>query len=82
VAIIERDRTLAMRELLARTSADVDRWRRRWAELTPTDRARVGIHPLRGEMTVADIATRFVSEHLDGHVDQLAEILTDSPTSG
>ena len=54
---------------------ELDRIRRRWAELSESDRARTGIHPTQGELTVSDLATRFVADHAEGHLDQLSEIL-------
>lgn len=78
LAIIERDRTLPVRELVARVDDGVERWRGRWAELDVADRARRGLHPTLGELTVADVATRFVAGHLEDHLDQLATILADA----
>jgi len=75
VAVISRDRTLPVRELLARIFVGIERWRRRWAELSETERARTGMHPTQGELTVSDLATRFVADHAEGHLDQLSEIL-------
>jgi DinB family protein len=40
------------------------------------DLARVGLHPSRGELTVADSLDRFVVSHLAEHVEQLRAILT------
>ena len=62
-------------ELLAGSSSGIDRWRRRWAELSDAERARTGLHPTQGELSVDDLATRFVADHAEGHLDQLAEIL-------
>jgi hypothetical protein len=75
VAVIARDRTLPIRELLARIFVGIDRWRRRWAELSDAERARTGLHPTQGELSVTDLATRFVADHAEGHLDDLAEIL-------
>lgn len=75
VMVIARDRTLPVRELLARIFVGIDRWRHRWAELSDAERARTGLHPTQGELSVTDLATRFVADHAEGHLDQLAEIL-------
>ncbi len=75
VLTIERDRTLPPRELLDRISASTERYARRFAELTPADLARRGLHPTQGEMTVDAILERFVVSHAEGHVDQLEEAL-------
>ncbi len=57
------------------SSSGIERWRRRWAELSEAERARTGLHPTQGELTVDDLATRFVADHAEGHLDQLGEIL-------
>jgi len=79
LAIIERDRTLPPRELVARVRAGIDRWRRRWAELDPASRGRKGTHPRLGVLTVTDVATRFTVGHLEDHLDQLAAALAEAP---
>jgi hypothetical protein len=78
LAIIERDRTLPLRELLARVQNGIDRWRRRWAELDEASRERSGNHVVRGPLTVSEIATRFAANHLDEHLEQLSAAL-DAP---
>lgn len=75
LAIIERDRTLPVRELEARVTVGIERWRRRWAALDEVTRARPGLHPTLGEMTVGEVGSRFVAGHLDDHLDQLTVIL-------
>ncbi len=75
IGIIDRDRKLPLRELEARVVAGIGRWRERWPELTDAERARTGIHPRLGEMTVAQIADRFVATHVEDHNDQLAACL-------
>ena len=77
LAIIERDRTLPVRELLARVANGLERWQRRWAELDASERDRMGLHPTLGELHVSDIATRFVTGHLEDHLDQLEATLVD-----
>jgi hypothetical protein len=76
IAIIGRDRTLPVRELLARISADSRRVGARLRELEAagTDR-RTGRHPRLGEMVIPDIAERFLATHAGEHVMQLREIL-------
>jgi hypothetical protein len=71
VGAIERDRHTDPAALLARVRADL-------AEVTDAARSlpadawkRVGLHPLRGEMTVAAIFERFIVDHLEEHADQL-----------
>ena len=82
LAIIERDRTLPIRELAARVEVGIDRWRRRWAELDTASRARTGTHPTLGAVTVRDLATRFAMGHLEDHLDQVAASIADRPAPG
>ncbi len=71
LAIIARDRTLPIRELEARVANGIERWRGRWPELDDAARTRQGLHPTLGEMTVTELAARFVAKHLEDHLDQL-----------
>ena len=82
LAIIERDRTLPLRELVARVRVGIDRWRERWAELDVGDRSRTGTHPRLGVVTVTDVAGRFAVGHLEEHLDQLAAAIGDGPAKG
>lgn len=81
LAVIGRDRTLPLRELVARAQARIARWRQRWAELDETGRARPGAHVTLGALTVADVAARLVAGHLEGHLDQLAEAVGGDPAA-
>lgn len=82
LAIIDRDRTLPQRELVARVQAGIGRWRRRWAELDTVSREREGAHVTLGGLTVTDIATRFAVGHLEDHLDQLTAAVGGDPTPG
>jgi DinB family protein len=73
--VLERDRSLPPRELFARIGADADRTARRLAELSPAQAAARGIHPRRGEMTVEELAGRFIVDHLEEHAEQLSTTL-------
>jgi hypothetical protein len=76
LAIIGRDRTVPIRELLARIGADGRRVAARLRELDqPVMLARVGLHPRLGEMRLPDIGERFLATHASGHVLQLRDIL-------
>ena len=77
IALIGRDRALPTGELYARIDSWVERWGHRLASLTPAQRAKVGLHPRLGEMTIEGIAERMVVNHLAEHVDQLESILDD-----
>jgi hypothetical protein len=48
------------------------------AGLTPVDLERLGAHPTRGELPVAQSVENFLIGHLEGHVEQLREILARS----
>ena len=75
IALVERDRSVPPRELYDRIDGDLQRFDRRWRTLSPADLARRGLHPSRGELTVAEMPDRFIVGHLADHVRQLEEIL-------
>jgi hypothetical protein len=75
LGILERDRTLPLRELFDRIDAGVARWERRLAAGTAGEGSAVGLHPARGEMTADQVRDRFVIDHLEDHVRQLDGIL-------
>ena len=62
IALIGRDRALPTGELFARIDAWLERWGHRLASLTEAQRAKIGLHPALGEMTVEAIAGRMVIE--------------------
>jgi hypothetical protein len=72
---IGRDRGLPAGELFRRIDEAVATVVARLDQLDSADRARLGIHPRLGEMTVEAIGERFIIAHLDEHVRQLEEIL-------
>ncbi|MBA3234738.1 MAG: hypothetical protein H0T59_01940 [Chloroflexi bacterium] len=82
LAMLARDRTLPIRELLARVQSGLVRWRERWPRLDSGLRARTGLHPTLGEVDVTEIATRFVVGHLEDHLDQLEAALADGRRAG
>jgi hypothetical protein len=76
IAIIGRDRTIPIHELLARITADGHRVSRRLRDLDAAGEAgRTGLHPRLGEMALPDIGDRFLATHASEHVLQLQEIL-------
>jgi hypothetical protein len=75
IALVERDRSVPSRELYDRIDGDLQRFDRRWRTLSPAELARRGLHPSRGELTVAEMPDRFIVGHLADHVRQLEEIL-------
>jgi hypothetical protein len=75
VGIITRDREYPVRELLGRVEVEARRMARRYRALNDADAENMGRHPTRGDLSVRDIAERFMAGHLEGHVTQLREIL-------
>jgi hypothetical protein len=75
IAIIGRDRGFPARELLARVEVDARRVARRLRALSEEDAAALGRHVTRGDLSVRDIAERFLTSHVEGHVTQLREVL-------
>jgi hypothetical protein len=73
--VLERDRSLPPRELFDRIATGTDRVARRLKALTARDTSRLGVHPRRGEMTVQEIADRFIVSHLEEHAEQLAAVV-------
>ena len=69
IGVLERDRTLPLRELFDRIDVGIDRWLRRLAELAP------GRHSTLGDMTADQLRDRFVVGHLEEHVAQLEAIV-------
>jgi hypothetical protein len=72
---IGRDRNLPAAELLSRIERSADDAALRLRELDDVTSRAVGLHPRLGELSVADIAERFVAAHLVDHDDQLRSIL-------
>jgi hypothetical protein len=77
LGIIERDRSLPIRELIDRIAAGTARYDRRLPELGAADVARRGLHPTRGEQTIEQLLEQTVVGHLEDHVAQLRDALTE-----
>ncbi len=77
VGILERDRTVPLRELFERIDAGIERWERRLAGSPPGEGSAVGLHPSRGEMTADGLRDRMILDHLAEHIEQLERILGD-----
>ena len=75
IGVIERDRSLPLRELFGRIEGDAARLTRRLAELSAAEVERTGVHPTLGVLTVGQAAQRFVAGHLEEHAAQFAGIL-------
>ena len=79
IAVLERDRSLPAAELYDRIAWSVERFERRLRSLTGEERARFGLHPRLGAMTIEAIPERFVIGHLADHAVQLETILGLGP---
>lgn len=75
LGVLERDRSLPLRELFDRIDSSIARWERRTSDVAPRDLEAVGLHVRLGEMTAIEVCDRFVIVHLDDHVAQLEAIL-------
>jgi hypothetical protein len=75
IGILERDRTLPLRELFDRIDTGIARWERRLAAGAVGDGSAVGRHSRLGEMSADEVRDRFVVDHLEEHAAQLTEIL-------
>jgi hypothetical protein len=74
-AILDRDRTIPVRELSTRIDDGIARWQARLAQAGPAEARAVGLHQTLGEMTAAALVERMVLGHLAEHRDQLERIL-------
>jgi DinB superfamily len=75
VEVIGRDRMFPARELIDRVDVEGARVARRLRTLGEREAATVGRHVTRGDLTVGEMAERFLVTHIEGHVTQLREIL-------
>jgi hypothetical protein len=82
IGLVGRDRSLPPRVLYDRIDDALRRFDRRWRTLTPTDLARRGLHPMRGELTIAEMPDRFIVGHLADHVAQIERILAGTDSAG
>jgi hypothetical protein len=76
VGAIEANRHEPPSAQMVRLAAALTLMRTYLVGLTDAQWAARGVHPRRGEMTVADIVERFVVSHLEEHADQLQELAT------
>ena len=81
IGVVGRDRSLPPRVLYDRIEDALARFDRRWRTLTDADKARRGLHPARGELTVAEMPDRFIVGHLADHVAQFERILAGTDTA-
>ncbi len=79
IGVIGRDRSLPLRVLFGRVDTGFRDWSDRLTTLTADERARVGLHPRLGEVTVDRFLERFVIGHAEEHITQLHGILDARP---
>jgi hypothetical protein len=75
LGILERDRTLPLRELFDRIEVGVARWLARLATVSAEEGSARGLHPRDGDVPATWIRDRYVIGHLEDHVAQLREIV-------
>lgn len=75
LAEIERLRTLPPVELYRLLDDALGAFADRWAGWSEAARARTGVHPTRGELSVEAGVDRFIIAHLGEHADQLERIV-------
>jgi threonine dehydratase len=71
IAAIEQERRTDPGELLRRVTGQLAEVSATLANLPDEAWGALGVHPTRGEMTVAEIVDRFILGHLEEHADQL-----------
>lgn len=77
-AILDRDRTVPLRELFARIDAGILRWEARLRDAAPGEGRAVGLHPRLGELTAEELVERMLLVHLEEHRAQLEGVLAGS----
>jgi hypothetical protein len=75
VGVLERDRTLPLRELWGRIDTGIARWVDRVGSGSADEGASIGLHSRLGPMSADRARDRFVVEHLEEHLSQLEDIL-------
>jgi len=75
LGILERDRSLPLRELFDRVDSGLDRWLTRIPTVTDAEARARGAHPRDGDVPAGWIRDRYVIRHIDEHIVQLEGIL-------
>jgi hypothetical protein len=78
IGVIDRDRTLPLRELYARVESIVNRAIARLGEMTDGDLDRTGLRQGRGVVTIGQIMDNSMAGHLMEHVRQIDDLLGDT----
>ena len=76
IELIGRDRMFPARELVDRIDVEAARVARRLRSLKERETTTIGRHVTRGDLTTTEMAERFLVTHIEGHVQQLREILS------
>ena len=71
LAGIEMGKTEPIADLAARTAESTAAAKRYLEGLLPAEWSAIGLHPVRGEMSVEAMAETFLANHLEEHVEQL-----------
>ena len=79
IGVIDRDRTLPLRELYARVDSIVRRAIARLGEMTDADLDRQGLRASRGLVTIGQIMNDSMAGHLVEHVHQIDDLLANPP---
>lgn len=75
VQVIGRDRAFPGRELLGRIDVEARRAAARFRELDAEAAGYLGHHVTRGDLSIPEVAERFLVGHLEGHVTQLRDLV-------
>lgn len=75
IELIGRDRMFPARELIDRIDVEGARVARRLRALSAAEAATKGRHTTRGDLSVTEMAERFLVTHLEGHVTQMKDTL-------
>lgn len=79
IGVIDRDRTLPLRELYARVESVVQRAIARLGEMTDADLDRPGVRQGRGVVTIGQVMNDSMAGHLLEHVHQIDDLLANPP---
>jgi hypothetical protein len=81
VGAVERDRRQERSLMLERMRRGIEMTRKQLSGFTLDELDVHGLHPVRGEMTVAAIIERFIVDHLEEHAEQLEQLTAASPSA-
>lgn len=79
LAGVEMGGTGNLDELQGRVESEIQTAAQAIRQMTPTERAKPGIHLRHGEMTVAQVVERFIVAHAEEHLEQVWATLQIKP---